>query len=174
MNHLAQLSFNFMLKASQGQNAKLFNVFQPNTLHLSFCSKKRKLQGTIKSTFMVFPLLVTSTMYNMNIATLVRNNLTVSLVHSSKKDSEMQWLTIIINDDISIINIYKPMLLYQHPLIYSRDFNYHHTFWGYSPNNPDGEALHDWTYTVELKLLFDHKQPKAFHSAVWNIHTIQT
>ena len=48
---------------------------------------------------MVFPLLVPSTMQNLNTATLVRNDLTATLVHSSKKDREMQWLTIIINND---------------------------------------------------------------------------
>ena len=174
MNHLAQLSFNLVLKTSQGQNTKLFSVFQPNTLHLSFCSKKRILQATITSKFMVFPLLVLSTMQNLNTATLVRNDLTATLVHSSKKDREMQWLTIIINNDISTVNIYELLPLYQHAAIYSGDFNYHHTFWKYSPNNPYGEALHDWTRATDLKLLFNQKQTKSFHSAVCNTHTIQT
>ena len=39
------------------------------------------------------------------ISTLVRNVLTPILVESSKKDSEMQWLTIMINDDFTITNI---------------------------------------------------------------------
>ena len=112
------------------------------------------------------------------IATLDRNDLTATLIQSSKKDSEIQWLTIMINDDISITNIYKPPKaaflpppLYQHTTIYSGDFNCHHTSWGYSSNNPDRVALHDWARTVDLKLLFDHKQPKSLHSAVWNTHT---
>ena len=74
------------------------------------------------------------------IATLVRNDLTATLVQSSKKYSEMQWLTIMINDDISITNIYKPPKalflppsLYQHPAIYSRGFNCHPTSWGIHP-----------------------------------------
>ena len=90
----------------------------------------------------------------------------------------MQWLTNKINDYISIINIYKPPKspflpppLHQHTAIYSRDLNCHHTSWGYSSSNPDGEALHDWAHTVDLKLLFNHKQPKSFHSAVSNTHT---
>ena len=87
-------------------------------------------------------------------------------------------VTIMINDDISITNIYKPPnalflppTLYQHPAFYSGDFNCHHTSWGYSIHNPERETLHDWAHTVDLKLLFDHKQPKSFHSAVWNRHT---
>ena len=107
------------------------------------------------------------------IATLVRNDVTATLVQSRKKDSEMQWLTIMINDDISIPNIYKPPKApflpppwYQHPAIYSGDFNCHHTSLGYSSNNADGETLHEWAHTVDLKLLFNHRQPKSFHSAV--------
>ena len=43
--------------------------------------------------------------------------------------------------------------------------------WGYLSNNPHEDALHDWAHIVDLKLLFNHKQPKSFHSAVWNTHT---
>ena len=66
---------------------------------------------------------------------------------------------------------FPPPPLYQHPAIYSGDFNCHHTPWGYSSNNPDREALHDGTHTVDLKLLCDHKQAKSFHLAVWNTQT---
>ena len=59
----------------------------------------------------------------------------------------------------------------QPPAIYSEDFNCHHISWGYSPNNRNGETLHDWPHTVDLKLLFDHKQLKSFHSPAWNTHT---
>lgn len=69
----------------------------------------------------------------------------------------MQWSTIMINDDISIINIYKPpkapflpQPLYQHPTIYSEDLNCYHKSWRYYSNNPNGEALNDWTHTVDL------------------------
>ena len=45
------------------------------------------------------------------------------------------------------------------------------TPWGYSSNKSDGEALHQWAHTVDLKLLFDHKKPKPYHSEVWNTYT---
>ena len=68
------------------------------------------------------------------IAILVRNDLTANLVQSSKDESQMQWLTIMMNDDITITNFYKPPKtpfvsppLCQHPTIYSRDFICHHT-----------------------------------------------
>ena len=110
-------------------------------------------------------------------ATLVRKDLTATLVQLSKKNSEIQWLTIMINDDISITNIYKPqkspflpLPLYQYTAIYSGDFDCHHTT-SYSSKNHDGEVLYDWAYTEDLKLLFDHKRPKSFYTAVWNKHT---
>ena len=38
-------------------------------------------------------------------------------------------------------------------------------------NSHDGEALHEWASTMDLKLLFDHKQPKSFNSAAWGTTT---
>lgn len=112
------------------------------------------------------------------IATLVRNDLSANLVGKSPVDSEMQWLAITINDDITIVNVYKPprtpfqpLPTYNHPAIYSGDFNCHHTSWGYSTNDSDGDALHDWTHTIDIRMLYDHKQPKTFHSAVWGTNT---
>ena len=79
---------------------------------------------------------------------------------------------------ISITNIYKPPKApfeppprYKHPAIYSGDFNCHHISWGYSRNGPDGEALYEWSSTIDLKLLYDPNQTKTFHSAVWNTFT---
>ena len=82
------------------------------------------------------------------IATLVRTYLTTILVQLSKKERDMQWLTFMISDDISITNIYKPPVapfltlpLCQHPAIYSRDFNCH-----YNPG-----AIHP---TIHTKMLY--------------------
>ena len=87
----------------------------------------------------------------------------------------IQWLTISIDGEITITIFYKPPnspfdlpSQYEHPAIYSGDFNCHHTTWGYSRNNHDGEALHDWSNTIDFKLLYDHKQPKTVHSAAWD------
>ena len=51
------------------------------------------------------------------------------------------------------------------------DFNCHHTTWDYSRNNHDREALHDWSNTIDLKLLYNYNQPKTFYSAAWDTYT---
>ena len=161
-----------MLKASQGQNVKPFNVLAPNNLlQETHTTSNDNIKGYGYS-------LIGAIHYSkFGTATLVRKDLTATLVQLSKKNSEIQWLTIMINDDISITNIYKPqkspflpLPLYQYTAIYSGDFNCHHTT-SYSSKNHDGEVLYDWAYTEDLKLLFDHKRPKSFYTAVWNKHT---
>ena len=96
----------------------------------------------------------------------------------SRVDSAIQWLTISIDGEITITNFYKPPNSpfdsppqCEHPAIYSGDFNCHHTTWGYSRNNHDREALHDWSNTIDLKLLYNHNQPKTFYSAAWDTYT---
>ena len=114
------------------------------------------------------------------IATLVRNDLTSSISVASKSPpgNETEWISISINDELTVTNFYKPPNSpfeppprFDHPAIYSGDFNCHHTSWGYARNNPDGDALHDWSTNIDLKLLFDPNQPKTFHSAVWKTYT---
>ena len=62
------------------------------------------------------------------IATLVRNDLPASIIDHSREGSETEWLTISINGEISITNIYKPPNApfyppprYEHPATYSGD-----------------------------------------------------
>ena len=112
------------------------------------------------------------------IATLVRNDLSAIAIGRSRDDSETEWITISINGEISITNIYKPPNTpfeppprYEHPAIYSGDFNCHHTSWGYSRNDPDGEALYERSSLYDLKVLYDPNQSKTFRSAIWNTFT---
>ena len=58
-----------------------------------------------------------------------------------------------------------------HPVIYSGDFNSRHKSWGYTNNDPDGAALHEWASNNDLNLLYNPKQSKTFHSAIWNTFT---
>ncbi|XP_044884390.1 uncharacterized protein LOC123376454 [Mauremys mutica] len=55
-----------------------------------------------------------------------------------------------------------PSLL--HPDVYIRDFNSHHTDWGYK----DGEQLADWASQNDLALIHDAKQQGTFHSSRWD------
>ena len=82
----------------------------------------------------------------------------------------MQWLNVTINDEFTITNIYKPPSaaflpspIYSHSVIYSGDFNSRHKSWGYTNNDPDGAALHEWASNNDLNLLYDPKQSKTFH-----------
>ena len=108
----------------------------------------------------------------LGVATLVRNDLSSKLMDTSKPDSATQWVSVAI-DNITITNVYKPPKAvfntppkYHHPAIYSGDFNSHHTTWGYSANDIRGVSLHDWANDLDLKVLFNHKFSKTFHSAV--------
>ena len=73
------------------------------------------------------------------IATLVRNDLPATEIGRSRVDRAIQWSTISIDRGITITNFYKrpnspfdPPPQYEHPAIYSGNFNCHHTTWGYS------------------------------------------
>ena len=53
------------------------------------------------------------------------------------------------------------------PTIIVGDFNSHNTAWGYSTNNPDGEAVEDWAINHDLSLLHCAKDESSFASARW-------
>ena len=91
------------------------------------------------------------------IATLVRNDLvaSVSTVGKSVDGAEIEWISISINSELTITNFYKPQNalfvpppIYDHPAIYSGDFNCHHTSWGYARNGLDGDPFLHMTETV--------------------------
>ena len=110
------------------------------------------------------------------VATLVRNDATAHLIESFA-NNDLEWITISV-DDLTIVNFYKapksdftPPPTYNHPVIYSGDFNCHHKNWGYKENNLQGEQLADWASNTDLILLYDNKEPKTFHSAIWNSTT---
>ena len=70
------------------------------------------------------------------IATLVGNDLPATEIDRSRVDSAIQWLSISIDRDITITTFYKPPNSpfdpppqYEHPAIYSGDFNCHHATW---------------------------------------------
>lgn len=44
------------------------------------------------------------------------------------------------------------------PAVYTGDLNSHHTNWGYSNFNTDGDSLVDWASTVYATLLYDPKE----------------
>ena len=104
------------------------------------------------------------------IATFVRNDLPATEIGRSRIDCAIKWLTISIDGEITIRNFYKPPNSpfdpppqCGHPAKYSGDFSCHHTTCGYSRNNHGGEAPHDWSNIIDLKLLYDHNQLKTFH-----------
>ena len=89
------------------------------------------------------------------IGTLVRNDLPATEIDRSRVDSEIQCLTISIDGEITITNFYKlpnspfdPPPQYEHPGISVVTIQPGAT---YSKDNHDGEALHDWSNTIDLK-----------------------
>jgi len=112
------------------------------------------------------------------IATLVRNDMTAASIAKSDMSSQTQWTATRVNSSLTVVNVYAPPRtdiqlppILPHPVIYSGDFNSHHTNWSYQRNDANGIKISDWASNGDLHLLFDSKQPKTFHSAAWNTYT---
>lgn len=52
--------------------------------------------------------------------------------------------------------------------IYTGDFNSHYTNWGYEINDTNGEIIYNRKDSKNMKLLFNAKDRKTFHSGRWN------
>ncbi|KAI5755895.1 uncharacterized protein LOC108253156 [Diaphorina citri] len=111
------------------------------------------------------------------IATYVKNEhfSNTAVIDSSISPDNLFSITIKLND-ISISNVYKPPSAnwplnvhptHPHPSVYLGDFNSHHTQWGYSVDDTNGEQLIDWAESHHLHLVHDAKQIGTFHSARW-------
>ena len=112
------------------------------------------------------------------IATLVKDDMTASYIARSGPHDQTQWTATDINGTLTIVNVYAPPNtdiqlppIFPHPVIYSGDFNSHHSNWGYQRNDSNGYKIADWASNGDLHLLFESKQPKNFHSAAWNTYT---
>ena len=117
------------------------------------------------------------------IATFVRHGSPVTITSESTPWSECvsQWHTIE-TSVISITNVYcpppAPFSAHTLPLpqdcdtvIVAGDFHCHHTNWGYSASDENGEALLTWAESSDLQLLYDPNEPDSFCSARWNATT---
>ena len=71
-----------------------------------------------------------------------------------------------------IVNVYKlpsahwnesVLLIFSHPVMYVGDFNSHHTKWGYTEPDTDGEALYEWATNNNLTLTHDSKKRGTFY-----------
>lgn len=78
----------------------------------------------------------------------------------------------------TITNVYKPpnalwpispipIEYVRHPSICAGDFNSHHTSWGYSSNDVNGNYLSEWCDSLNLQLVFDAKERATFFSGRW-------
>ena len=101
------------------------------------------------------------------IATLVRSDLSTALVAQSLQDAAMQSVAVRIKNDWTVVNVYKPprpsfkdLPVYNPPVIYSGDFNSHHTTWRYRTNKEDCDKIAEWSSNTDLKLLYNHKLSK--------------
>uniref|UniRef100_H3A720 Endonuclease/exonuclease/phosphatase domain-containing protein n=1 Tax=Latimeria chalumnae TaxID=7897 RepID=H3A720_LATCH len=73
---------------------------------------------------------------------------------------------------LTIVNVYKPPESWPKPAlqkpnhltIYVRDFNSHHTDWGYKVSDANGEALTYWMSAEDVHLVFDAKHHGTFWS----------
>lgn len=81
---------------------------------------------------------------------------------------------------LKIVNVYKPpsiiftnstLTFHEHPCLYMGDFNSHHTNWGYSNTDQNGEMLYNSMLCNNFDLVFNAKDRNTFHSAVWHTET---
>ena len=100
-------------------------------------------------------------------------------VYSTKvsADNNIEVLTVLLDDDVSITSIYKPPTqdfhlppdaVGQHRNeIFIGDFNCHSTQWGYQDTDENGELLENWMDSNNLHLVHDPKLPHSFNSGRW-------
>lgn len=110
------------------------------------------------------------------IATYVRHEiLNVENIGSTIDENDVH-VAVIKVCNIHISNVYKPpskcwlhtvIPCYNHPSVYAGDFNSHHSNWGYSTNDRNGDQIVHWSERNNLWLLYDAKDKGTFHSARW-------
>ena len=80
----------------------------------------------------------------------------------------------------NVSNVYKPPAVSWpshvlpfpgHPFFLGGDLNSHHTQWGYSTNDTNGDMLVDWFDSNDMTLMFSAKDPTTFRSRRWNSGT---
>lgn len=112
-------------------------------------------------------------------AVYARNNLCNLSEVNCHKINDIEIITVKLNN-LTIMSIYKPpssnwptppLPPLTAPCIYIGDFNSHHTTWGYSNNDENGEKLATWCDSQDLYLSWDAKETKTFHSARWQSDT---
>lgn len=130
-------------------------------------------RGLVKGYYVVAYLL--SPVYG--IATYLRNDIKdVKVMELSSENDIFRIVTAV--GDHTVTNIYKPPNaawtnnpvpnnFLCHPSICLGDFNSHHMSWGYNANDPNGDALKEWSESRNLFLVFDAKDRKTFFSARW-------
>lgn len=109
------------------------------------------------------------------IATYVRNRISNFKVISQFVRSDV-YLIVVEISGVIVTNVYKPpnstwtnspIIAQSGPSVYIGDFNSHHTVWGYSEDDNNGELLCTWAERNQLHLLFDAKERGTFRSARW-------
>lgn len=109
------------------------------------------------------------------IATYVRSSITNYQVISESVNNNVFTIVVEICG-VTVVNVYKPpnviwmnspIVAQAGPTVYIGDFNSHHTSWGYTYTDINGELITEWADRNQLHLLFDAKDRGTFHSARW-------
>lgn len=113
------------------------------------------------------------------IATYAQQGLAdVNIVESSTANNV--YSSVVRVGGFHITNVYKspqanwndPVLNIQpHPALYAGDFNSHHSEWGYTTNDLNGETVNTWASLNELHLVYDAKDKKTFFSKIHHTET---
>lgn len=111
------------------------------------------------------------------IATYVRNAINDYSVVSESNVNDISTIVLEISG-VTVVNVYKPpnvswmnnqIIVQPGPAVYVGDFNSHHTSWGYSTDDHNGELLCNWADSNQLHLIYDAKDRGTFRSARWRL-----
>lgn len=112
------------------------------------------------------------------IATYIRNRINDYPVVSTSAENNIHMMTVVVNG-LTVVNVYKPpnevwpdppFSPLSHPLIVAGVFNSHHTSWGYSTNDRNGEHITEWADLNRMYLVYDAKDMGTFRGGSGIIH----
>lgn len=156
----------YLSKLSVDENVDVLVIQETHTETLAQMESRGKIEG--------FNLIGVEFSRVHGIATYAKQNITDVRVVESNSNGNIYSSTIR-TGRLSITNVYKsPMAQWTdtvlnvqpHPAVYVGDFNSHHSEWGYSSDDINGELVVNWASNNELQLIHDAKDRKTFHSKV--------
>lgn len=156
----------YLSKLSADENVDVVMIQETHTETLTQMENRGEIAG--------FNLVAVELSRVHGIATYVKNSMSNVQVIESNGNGNV-YSTTIRSGQLSLTNVYKSpaaqwtdtvLNVQPHPAVYVGDFNSHHSEWGYSSDDANGELVVTWASNNELHLVYDAKDKKTFYSKV--------